>query len=527
MLVKISILLLFFLVTLSVGLACRRSTSDVNGFVLGSRSVGSWLTAFAYGTSYFSAVIFVGYAGQFGWKYGVAATWIGLGNAFLGSLLAWNVLGRRTRIMTQQLDSATMPEFFGKRFQSPFLRIAAAAIVFIFLIPYTASLYNGLSRLFGMAFSIDYTWCVLGMAVLTAAYVLLGGYMAAAVNDFIQGIIMLFGIVAVICAVLESNGGMTAALTSLSSIPAPQAPEMQGSLISFFGPDPLELLGVVLLTSFGTWGLPQMVGKFYAITDENAISKGTVISTLFAIVVAGGCYFLGGFGQLYAGSVEYIAPGKPVFDSIVPTMLSGLPDLLLGIVVILVLSASMSTLSSLVLTSGSTLALDIFVPVMKRRGILPGTRTQLLQIRLLVVFFIAVSSIIAIVQAKSSVTFIAQLMGISWGALAGAFLAPFLYALYWKRTTAAAAFASFVAGVGIMCACMICRFAGITFITPFLNSPINAGVLAMLAGMVIVPVVSLMSPAPERNAVDAMFASYSRKVTVRATTALADAVDEA
>ncbi len=523
MLVKVFILLLFFLVTLGVGLACRRSTSDVHGFVLGSRSIGSWLTAFAYGTSYFSAVIFVGYAGQFGWKYGVAATWIGLGNAFFGSLLAWHVLGRRTRIMTQHLDSATMPEFFGKRFQSPLLRIAAAAIIFVFLIPYTASLYNGLSRLFGMAFSIDYTWCVLGMAVLTAAYVLLGGYMAAAVNDFIQGIIMLFGIAAVVWAVLESNGGMSVAIAKLSAIPAPQAPDMQGALISFFGPAPLELLGVVLLTSFGTWGLPQMVGKFYAITDESAISKGTVISTAFAFVVAGGCYFLGGFGQLYGSVVEYTAPGKPVFDSIIPAMLSGLPDILLGIVVILVLSASMSTLSSLVITSGSTLALDIFVPLMRRKGILPGSRAQLLQIRLLVVFFIAVSSVIAIVQARSSVTFIAQLMGISWGALAGAFLAPFLFALYWKRTSSAAVMASFIAGVGIMCACMICRFIGMPFISPFLSSPINAGVLAMLAGLIIVPAVSLVTPAPRREDVDSMFSSYDRKVVVHASTALSDA----
>ena len=510
MLVKILILLCFFLVTLGVGFACRRSANDVNGFVLGGRSAGSWLTAFAYGTSYFSAVIFVGYAGQFGWKYGISATWIGLGNAFFGSLLAWHVLGRRTRIMTQHLGSATMPEFFGKRFCSPALRIAAAAIIFIFLIPYTASLYNGLSRLFGMAFSVDYTWCVLGMAVLTAAYVLLGGYMAAAVNDFIQGIVMLFGIVAVIWAVLESNGGMSMVMAKLSTIPAPQAPDMQGALISFFGPAPLELLGVVLLTSFGTWGLPQMVGKFYAITDESAISKGTIISTVFAFIVAGGCYFLGGFAQLYAESVEYAAPGKPVFDSIIPTMLSGLPDILLGIVVILVLSASMSTLSSLVITSGSTLALDIFVPLMRRRGILPGNRSQLLQIRLLVVFFIAVSSVIAIVQARSSVTFIAQLMGISWGALAGAFLAPFLFALYWKRTTPAAVMASFLVGVGIMCACMACSFAGLPFISPFLSSPINAGVLAMLAGLIVVPLVSFVTSAPERSEVDAMFASYDR-----------------
>ena len=158
--IKLAMLIVFFGAMVAVGLQCRRHATDVNGFVLGSRSVGPWLTAFAYGTSYFSAVIFVGYAGQFGWRFGVASTWIGLGNAFLGSLLAWVVLGRRTRLMSQHLDSATMPEFFGKRFESRSLKLAASVIIFIFLIPYTASLYNGLSRLFAMAFDIDYAVCV-------------------------------------------------------------------------------------------------------------------------------------------------------------------------------------------------------------------------------------------------------------------------------------------------------------------------------------------------------------------------------
>ena len=523
MIVKLVVLACFFAVMIGVGIACRRSASDVAGFVLGSRGVGSWLTAFAYGTSYFSAVIFVGYAGQFGWKYGVASTWIGLGNAFFGSLLAWSVLGRRTRIITQHLNSATMPEFFGKRFRSPALRTAASVIVFIFLIPYTASLYNGLSRLFGMAFGIDYAWCVIGMAVLTAVYVLLGGYLATAINDFIQGIIMLFGIVAVIAAVLNANGGGMEALAGLSALESEQAPGIKGAFVSFFGPAPVELLGVVLLTSFGTWGLPQMVGKFYAIRDEGSIAKGTVISTAFAFVVAGGCYFLGGFGRLYASGVDYTAAGTPVYDSVIPAMLSGLPEILLGIVVILVLSASMSTLSSLVLTSGSTMVLDNFAPLFERTGRNMNDHASVLLIRLLVLFFIAVSSVIAIVQAKSSVTFIAQLMGISWGALAGAFLAPFLYGLYWKKATAHAVMVNFIVGVGIMCACMACRFAGIPFINAFFSSPINAGVLAMAAGLAVVPLISLFTKDPGQDAVQGMFSCYDRKVTVRATNALPDA----
>lgn len=520
MLVKTTMLLLFFALMVGVGIWCRRHSTSTAAFVLGGRNVGPWLSAFAYGTSYFSAVIFIGYAGQFGWKYGVSATWIGLGNAIIGSLLPWVILGRRTRLLTQKLDSSTMPEFFGKRYGSKALKIMASAIVFVFLIPYTASLYNGLSRLFEMAFGIDYVWCVLGMAVLTGIYVVAGGYMATAINDFIQGIIMLGGIVAVIAAVLNVNGGFMQALTALSQVKSEIAPNFNGVFASFLGPDPLALLGVVILTSLGTWGMPQMVGKFYAIKNERSIFKGTIISTVFALIVAGGCYFLGSFGRLYADSIQYSASGAPIYDSIMVTMLSGLPDILIGIVVILVLSASMSTLSALVLTSGSTLALDVLVPAAKKP--VPDKRKMLI-IRLLIVFFVAVSSVIAIVQARSSITFIAQLMGISWGALAGAFLAPFLYGLYWKRATQAAAWVSFISGVCIMCANMFCNFTGRVFISPFFASPINAGMLAMGVGLVLVPLVSLFTKPPRAQDVNEMFTCYDRHVTVRSTTALDDA----
>ena len=329
MLIKILLLIIFFTAFIIVGLRCQKASKNVSGYVLGGRAVGPWLTAFAYGTSYFSAVIFVGYAGQFGWNFGVASTWIGLGNAFIGSLLAWVILGRRTRIMTQHLGSKTMPEYFGQRFESNTMKIISSTITFIFMIPYTSSLFNGLSRLFRMAFNIDYSVCVIVMAVLTAIYVIAGGYMATAINDFIQGIIMLAGIVAVILAVLSKNGGFMASLQEMSKI---ESPVMNGAYVSFFGPDPLYLLVVILLTSLGTWGLPQMVGKFYAIKNEDSIKIGTVISTAFAVVVAGGCYFLGGFGRLFTTAADVKANG---FDSIVPTMLAGLSDVLIAIVLIL------------------------------------------------------------------------------------------------------------------------------------------------------------------------------------------------
>ena len=500
MLTKIVFLVIFFAVMIGVGLYSRKHATNVNDFVLGGRSVGPWLTAFAYGTSYFSAVVFVGYAGQFGFKYGLSATWIGIGNAFIGSLLAWVILGRRTRVMTKHLSAATMPDFFGKRFDSNGIKIAASVISFVFLIPYTASVYNGLSRLFGMAFDIPYSVCVIAMAALTGVYVVLGGYMATAINDFIQGIVMLFGIVAVIAAVLNGQGGFYQAIVNLSEIESDVALTLgqKGVFASFFGPDLPNLLGVVLLTSLGTWGLPQMVHKFYAIKDEKAIRYGTIISTFFAIVVSGGCYFLGGFGRLFDTPAIHAADGSVIYDSIIPTMLASLSDMLIGIVIVLVLSASMSTLSSLVLTSSSTLTLDFIkgnvVKDMDDKG-------QLKCMRLMLVFFIVISVVIAM----DPPTFIAQLMSISWGALAGAFLAPFMYGLYWKGVTKASVWASFAVGV---------LFTVLNMFFKFIASPINAGAIAMIAGMIVVPVVSFVTPKMDKSKLDKIFVCLEEKVTV-------------
>ena len=508
MIIKVLLTIIFLVVMVGVGLYSRKQASSVDGFVLGGRSVGPWLTAFAFGTSYFSAVVFVGYAGQFGWKYGLSSTWIGVGNAVIGSLLAWILLGRRTKLMTQHIESRTMPDFFGTRFQSQGLRVVASIIAFVFLIPYTAGVYKGISTLFEMGFGIPYEYCVVIMAILTAVYVILGGYKATAMNDFIQGIIMLFGIVAVIVAVIAAQGGLSEAVSRLAVLPADGASEAgSGMFASWFGPDPWGLLGVVVLTSLGTMGLPQMVGKFYSITDESAIKRGTIISTVFAFIVAGGCYFLGGFGRLYDPVIG--ANGKIAFDSIVPAMLVTLPDVLIALVVLLVLSASMSTLASLVLTSSSTMTLDLIYRDKKsldgevEEGAIDDVvaekieRRKVVIMRVLIVFFIAISLLIAL----NPPTFIAQLMGISWGALAGAFLAPFMLGLYWRGVTTASVWACFAWGVGLTVVNMLIG-------NPI--NPINCGAIAMLGGFPVVFLVSLLTPKLPQKDVNQIFLCYKK-----------------
>ena len=507
MFIKVLLTIIFLAVMVGVGIYSHKQARSVDGFVLGGRAVGPWLSAFAFGTSYFSAVVFVGYAGQFGWKYGLSSAWIGIGNAVIGSLLAWLILGRRTKLMTQHIESRTMPDFFGTRFSSQSLRVVASVIAFVFLIPYTAGVYSGISRLFEMGFNIPYEYCVIIMSILTAIYVILGGYKATAMNDFIQGIIMLFGIITVIAAVLNAQGGFSTAVEKLAAIPSDADPSVNGGFASWFGPDPWGLLGVIVLTSLGTMGLPQMVGKFYSITDESAIRRGTIISTIFAFIVAGGCYFLGGFGRLYDPVIA--ANGKIAFDSIVPAMLTTLPDVLIALVVLLVLSASMSTLASLVLTSSSTMTLDL---IYRDKKSLPGEveegsiddivaerveRRKVVVMRVLIVFFIVISLMIAL----NPPTFIAQLMGISWGALAGAFLAPFMLGLYWRGVTPAAVWACFVWGVGLTVVNMLLG-------NPI--NPINCGAIAMVGGFPVVCLVSLFTKKLPRQDVDKMFACYQK-----------------
>ena len=510
MIIKVLLLLLFVFVTVFVGIYFRKRASNVNDFVLGGRSVGPWLSAFSYGATYFSAVVFVGYAGQFGFRFGTAAVWIGLGNAFIGSLLAWFILGRRTRVMTNHLKSATMPEFFGSRYASSSLKIAASIIVFIFLIPYTASLYNGLSRLFSMAFGVPFEYCIIAMGILTAVFVVAGGYFATAVNDFIQGTIMIIGITAVIAVVLRNNGGLITAIDSLARVSDSAIPRgsVPGVFTSFLGPDPVSLLGVLILTSLGTWGLPQMVARFYSIKNENMITKGAVVSTVFALIIAGGCYFLGSFGRLYSNVIERNAEGGVIYDSIIPTILSGFSEAMIALVIVLVFAASISTLSSLVMASASTLTLDFLKGnIIKKMS----DKSQLFIIRSLIVVFIVISSVIAIYQYKGGITFIAQLMGISWGALAGSFLAPFLYGLYWKKASKLSVWCCFIFSTALMILNIFFR----GYFPVILQSPINAGAFAMLAGLIIVPLVSAISKSPDKKLVENCFSCYDQQVSVK------------
>ncbi len=475
---QIIICAIYLLTIIGIGIYSRRKAKTTNDFFLGGRKMGAWMTAFAYGTTYFSAVIFMGYAGKFGWTMGVSVTWIGIANALIGTLAVWLLMARPTREVTQRLDASTMPDFFKKRYQSQNMKIVAAVLIFVFLVPYCASVYQGLGYFFESVFKIPYAWCMIVMAVFTAFYLLMGGYIATALADFIQGIVMIAGVILMVMFVLGSDavGGLSAGLSKLAEIP-----EAGPALSAPFGSEgnAIGLISLVLLTSLGTWGLPQMVHKFYAIRDAKAIKRGTIISTVFALIIGGCAYFVGGLGRLFPN----IDPKVP--DNIMGQVLvQALPPAMLGLILVLLLSASMSTLSSLVLVSSSSISMDLIKGVIKPKM---EDKKVMVWMRSLCALFVAVSLVIALFEPAAIVT----LMSYSWGGLSGCFLAPFLYGVRWKGMTKAGAWSGFVTGLLITVPLMVLNAIG--KILPGWMTPPAIGAIAMIAGLIIAPIVSAIS----------------------------------
>ena len=495
-----------------IGCVSAGKAKTLDGFLLGGRKVGGWVTAFAYGTTYFSAVVFVGYAGQHGWNIGIGAVWIGIGNAVLGCLLSWLLFANRTRKMTKKLGARTMPDYFEKRYDSKGMKILAAAIIFVFLVPYSAAVYKGLGSLFGAVFPGVESWVwMLIIAVLTAIYLVAGGYIATAYTDMIQGIIMIVGVVCLVIAVLthKTVGGISGLMENLrnfQSLPGDPNPTTGSQLTDLFGGSAFKFLCVnIMLTSFGTWGLPQMIGKFYAIKDTAAIKRGTVISTIFCIVIGCGAYLIGSTSRLILGNT---LPEGGV-DSVIPTVLmqvlgSGtLGVILLAIIMILLLSASMSTLESVVLTSASAVAVDL-IPTITKKKIKP--ESQMVLTRVLCLVFVACSFIFA----TRNIPIIVSLMSFSWGLVSGCFIGPYIWGLFSKKITKIGAFAGIISGLVTVGGATLVITLTDSFSVAASKSP-EMGVAAMAISMIVVPLVSSFTKNKDTERVEEIFSCFAEK----------------
>ena len=467
------LLLVYLLVMICVGVWSLRNTTTLQDYFLGGRTCGPWVSAFAYGTTYFSAVVFIGFAGKQGWLFGFDCLWIALGNAVFGAALAWIVLGKKTRNMTQRLNTMTMPEFLEARYESAHMKMIAAVLIFIFLLPYSASVFKGLGNLFESTFHISYDLSLIILVAVTGIYLVLGGYSAVTLTDFIQGFIMIAGAVAVCSVITFKAGGINTAITRVNEIYSQHVPPAQQ-------PSVLTIASLVFMTSFGTWGMPQMVQKFYAVKDEKVIPKATVICGFFALIIGFCAYFPGVLSHLFftAETLPRLASGGIDFDKIMPTLFTThVPELLMALMMLLILAASMSSLASMILVSSSAITIDLYKGYLNKD--VPEQKSVLIM-RVMSAIFILATYLISRLQ----IGFIVTLMSLSWGVLSGAFMAPYILGIYSKKITKAGAYAGLYTGAASAVILTMCLGPA--------NSPLAASI-AIVVPFIITPVVSLFT----------------------------------
>jgi SSS family solute:Na+ symporter len=495
--IGIVFLVIFLLVMTGIGIWGMKKTKTLGDFFLGGRSLGPWVSAVAYGTSYFSAVIFIGFAGTQGWQFGLASLWIALGNALIGAGAAWLVLARRTRRMTQNLDTMTMPEFLQERYGARHLKPVAASIIFFFLLPYSASVFKGLGHLFETVFPISYDLALLIMIGFTGVYLILGGYFAIAITDFIQGIIMFVGAAVMVLVLSGQGGGYFEMIGKVAeNYPVHVPPAGEPPVLGLNQPSVITIFSLVFMTSFGTWGLPQMTQKFYAIKNERVIGRAALVTTVFALVIGFAAYSTGAFAHVFfpdeASLIEnHLIAGNAIqYDLIIPTLLTGhLPQVLLALILLLVLSASMSTLSSLVLVSSSSVAIDLYPSRINEKT---GKDHSVAMMRFLSAVFIVVSYFIS----RFQISIIVYLMSLSWGVVSGSFAAPYILGLYSRKVTKAGAYAGLLSGTILM----IVLF----FVLGSSNSPLAASI-AIIVPFAVVPLVSRFTRPPAQDILNRAF----------------------
>ena len=463
-----------------IGFVTGRKSKNMSDFTVGGRNAGAWMSAFSYGTAYFSAVMFIGYAGGTGWKYGLWGVLPGIGNAIIGSLFAWLVLAKRTRKVTRENNITTMPQLFEKSFGSRAMKLFSAIVIFIFLLPYSASVYKGLTSVCSVLLGIDEMVCMVIIAVVSALLVVAGGYLTALRADFVQGAVMLVGVFALIVAVFNSDsvGGLSEGFKNIA------AETEKLSLNSFAH---IGLWATVLMTSFGTWGLPQMIQKYYGIRDDKEVSRGTVISTFFAFVVAGGGYLIGSLSHLFFSELP-----EGGTDYLIPNMLAGagIADVLVGIILVLLIAASVSTLSSITITASSTLTMDII----RDRFIKNKEKDISGLTRLVCLVFVLLSFLIA---WKGTGTPILDMMSYSWGIISGCFLAPYAVSLYWKKVTKAGAWTGIIGGFAVALPPLVAKLMGSEFALGGFGKLCDMGAhfacAAMLISLILVFAVSALT----------------------------------
>ena len=408
-----TVIVVYMFILIGVGLIASRKTRGIADFYLGGRNIGPFVTALSFIAAYFSSVVIIG-GGGFGYKFGMSTLWVGAINVLLGCTLCWIFLGKRLRKYTQKLKTMTIPGFIAERFKAPEARIFSAVIIFILMLIYNVSVLKGMGHIFEVLMQIPYIYGILISGIIIILYVAIGGYLAVVWTSFVQALIMIVGLLLLTSRTLFVVGGLTAANEKLAAIDPGllSTPGIWGyaGLISF-----------CLIVSFGVWGMPQLVIRFYSIKNTAVLRIGTVVVTI------GGCLAL--LPYLNGAVSRILFPALKNPDLAIPTLTKAvLSPLGAAIFLAAVVAAGMSTFAAVLIIVSSAIVRDFW-----QKGLKKKTEEKKLLRAGRVVSVIA--GVISLLIAIKPPGLILVLTAFAWSIIASATLWPILFGIYWRRTT--------------------------------------------------------------------------------------------
>ncbi|MEO0091726.1 MAG: hypothetical protein ABIK61_03335 [candidate division WOR-3 bacterium] len=418
------VLALYLLVLFLIGLLSRKATATKEDFYLGGRKIGPWVSSFSFVAAYYSSVVIIG-GGGFGYKYGMATLWVAGINVLVGTTLAWIVLGKRTRELTQKYNAVTMPEFLAKRYQSPVIQIISALIIAIFLIVYNVSILKAMANISQVLMNVEYLHGLLISGLIIVIYVSLGGYLAVVWTGFLQAWLMIIGLLLLTFFTLNKVGSVSDIFIRLG--------EINQNLIDTPGVWGWSgLVSYCMIVSFGVWGMPQLVSRFYSIRDVKVLRIGTVLATLSASIALLP-YFNGAVSRI-------LFPNLTNPDLAIPNLVKlVLSPFSQAIFLTGVMAAGMSTFSAVLLTAVSSLIKDFYEDGLQKKL---DAKTHIRYARLVSVFI----GILSLIVAIKPPAMILVLTAFSWSVIAGANLWPFFFSLYLNKLSKNAGLISMLGG---------------------------------------------------------------------------------
>jgi SSS family solute:Na+ symporter len=420
----ILVLAVYFAILIGVGFVTQKNSKSSSDYHLGGRKIGGMVSALSFVAAYFSSVVIIG-GGGFGYKFGLSTLWIGATNVLIGTLLAWLVLGKRTRKITKRLEAETVPEFFARRYNLPFARAFTSIVIALFMIVYNVSILKGLGNTFEVLLKIPYIWGVLLSGAITLIYVAFGGYLAVVWTGFIQAIIMAGGLIILLVRGLQVSGGLANGVAMLRKVQ-----EGYVSTPGLWGWP--GLISYVMIVSFGVWGMPQMLARFYSIKDNKSIRSGIIWATIGSSMA---------FIPYLVGALSRISfPALTNPDLAIPMFVNQyLNPFSVSIFFIGVIAAGMSTFSAVLIVSSGAIIRDFL------KNSLSLKLNDKQEVKWSIIANVAVGAVSMAIAIKPP-GLILQLTAFSWAVIASACLAPFLLGLYWNGTTRLGVICSMVGG---------------------------------------------------------------------------------